>query len=88
MKEEYSEILTEIAGKKENLVIFAGAGIPSATGIPTWKDLLKGLEKEVGEKCYEKPIEECKSSELPKFAQGIYERFLEKENRDNEKGEK
>ena len=65
MREDYSKLLTEIARKKEYLVIFAGAGISSGTGIPTWEKLLRYLEKEVGRSCYEKSIDECKTSEYP-----------------------
>jgi hypothetical protein len=87
MQDDCSTLLLEIAGKKKNLVIFAGAGIPSATGIPTWPDLLEELEKEVGKKCHEKSIKDCKASEYPKFAQNIYETFIKNENGDKAKGE-
>ena len=36
-------LLKEIAGKKDKLVIFAGAGVSKAMGLPGWDDLLMNL---------------------------------------------
>lgn len=45
---DYSPQLKEIASKKDKLVIFAGNGVTSATGIPTWGKLLIELENKLG----------------------------------------
>jgi len=71
--------------KKDGLVIFAGAGIPTSTGIPAWEGLLKGLAKKLGDKKLEESI--TSKSDYPQKAQEVYEAFVDKENGDDNKGE-
>jgi hypothetical protein len=79
--EDYSEILSELAGKKK-LIVFAGAGIPTASGIPAWMELLKGLKARIGEVDFETDIEECG---CPQLAQEIYKSFVQKYGDDGQK---
>lgn len=71
------DLVKEIAENKGKLVIFAGAGIPTATGIPGWKTLLIGLAKKLNDKKLKELVEKSNDSEYPIRAQEIYEAFIE-----------
>jgi hypothetical protein len=84
--ENHNEVLVnEIKERKDKLVIFAGAGIPTSTKIPAWKELLIGLAKELNDKKLEESISD--DSDYPEKAQEIYEAFIKKENNDENTGE-
>jgi len=83
--EQNKILLNEIEERKENLVIFAGAGIPTSTGIPAWTKLLKDLAKELNDTNLEESISE--ETNHPEKAQEIYEAFISKENGDVKEGE-
>ena len=75
--DDYSKILSEISDKK-NLIVFAGAGIPTTTGLPTWIDLLKRLKAKIEDDFFSKDVEKASESEFPQLAQEIYEGFVAK----------
>ncbi len=84
--ENQNEVLVnEIKERKDNLVIFAGAGIPTSTKIPAWKELLIGLARELNDKSLEESISD--DSDHPEKAQEIYEAFIRKENNNENRGE-
>jgi hypothetical protein len=61
-------------------VVFAGAGIPTASGIPAWKHLLQKLHYKTGEECPNEKVESWKPADYPKTAQILYDKFIEKDS--------
>lgn len=80
---DWLESLREIKKARENnqLVVFVGAGVSANSGIPTWKNLIKSLAKEIGySRCSscDKNSSTCKCFDCnEKFTQEEYLRIPE-----------
>ncbi len=77
MDKNIERLLEKIASKKENLVAFAGTGVTSATGIPSWVSLLSELQQKLGEKVYQDEITNDEFDAFPTIAQKLYDKFKE-----------
>lgn len=75
MQESKTEIFAKLAS--EGFVVFAGTGVTSATGIPSWVSLLKELQGKIREKVYTNDITDDESDVFPVIAQKLYDKFIE-----------
>jgi hypothetical protein len=75
MQEGRTEIFEKLA--RDGFVIFAGTGVTSATGIPSWVSLLRELQRKLGEQVYNDEITEDESDVFPVIAQKLYDKFVE-----------
>ncbi len=71
MNEDVAKFTEELS--QRNFVVFAGAGVPQITNIPTWIDLLKALEKEQQIRGVE--IEDIDTDLYPEVAQMLFVMF-------------
>jgi hypothetical protein len=79
MSADIEEMAVELA-RRDDFVVFAGTGVCSGAGLPTWKELLQSLEKA----CHVQHRREFDNpDEFPQLAQEFYN-HLKHEGRENE----